>query len=247
MIVKTKIIPLYRQPVEGDLAKYKLERERPFYVFFNKIEHNAAFFVPQQLLVLSDKTPNKLGDWYLDDTDAIRQTVTEDEEYWKARPDYKKIIAAYPAFPGTYSQMHKDLCPITTGECSDNTECLAYGIKNCKLSVAKIDPKFIGKYIFAGCPELINVKQSHHFKTDEPPIHDLTLDINDCIIANIVIPNKTNGDDKTIEEAKEIWDAGYKRALVDLKWLKDENVLSKEEYFKEFQKNTKHNGNQTQN
>lgn len=33
------------------------------------------------------------GDWYIDDTNAIRQSITSDREYWSKRLDYKKIVA----------------------------------------------------------------------------------------------------------------------------------------------------------
>ena len=31
--------------------------------------------------------------WYIDDTDAVRQSVTEDRNYWMRRHNYRKIIA----------------------------------------------------------------------------------------------------------------------------------------------------------
>lgn len=33
------------------------------------------------------------GEWYIDDTDTIRQSVTSDTDYWAARLDYKKLVA----------------------------------------------------------------------------------------------------------------------------------------------------------
>ena len=36
----------------------------------------------------------KAGDWYIDDTDAIREAVVSDKDYWARRPNYRKIIAA---------------------------------------------------------------------------------------------------------------------------------------------------------
>lgn len=41
---------------------------------------------------VSDNKP-KLGDFYVDDTNQIRQGVTDDEEYWDRRSGYKIIIA----------------------------------------------------------------------------------------------------------------------------------------------------------
>ena len=49
-------------------------------------------FTPQHLYFLSsDKICE--GDWYIDDCNQVRQSVTSDEEYWSVRQDYKKIIA----------------------------------------------------------------------------------------------------------------------------------------------------------
>ena len=47
----------------------------------------------QHLYITSDKEI-KEGDWYIDDTNTVRQSVTSDKDYWSVRQDYKKIIAA---------------------------------------------------------------------------------------------------------------------------------------------------------
>ncbi len=49
-------------------------------------------YTPQNLYIISDDEI-KEGDWYIDDTDAIRQSITSNKEYWGVRKDYKKIIA----------------------------------------------------------------------------------------------------------------------------------------------------------
>jgi hypothetical protein len=46
----------------------------------------------QHLYILSNDEI-KEGDWYIDDTFTIRQSVTSDKEYWSVRTDYKKVIA----------------------------------------------------------------------------------------------------------------------------------------------------------
>ena len=33
------------------------------------------------------------GEWYIDDTNTVRQALTSDKDYWKVRQDYVKIIA----------------------------------------------------------------------------------------------------------------------------------------------------------
>lgn len=47
---------------------------------------------PQHLYILSDGEI-KEGDWYIDDINTIRQSITSDKDYWAVRQDYKKIIA----------------------------------------------------------------------------------------------------------------------------------------------------------
>lgn len=46
----------------------------------------------QHIYILSDDEI-KRGDWYVDDTINVRQSVTSDTDYWNVRKDYKKIIA----------------------------------------------------------------------------------------------------------------------------------------------------------
>jgi hypothetical protein len=45
------------------------------------------------LYILSDEEI-KEDNWYLDDTNVIRQSVTSDKNYWSRRSNYKKIIAS---------------------------------------------------------------------------------------------------------------------------------------------------------
>ena len=46
----------------------------------------------QNLYFLSDEEI-KEGDWYIDDTNSVRQSITSNEDYWTVRKDYRKIIA----------------------------------------------------------------------------------------------------------------------------------------------------------
>jgi hypothetical protein len=46
----------------------------------------------QHLYVISEEEI-KEGDWYIDDGDNVRQSVTSDNSYWERRSDYMKIIA----------------------------------------------------------------------------------------------------------------------------------------------------------
>lgn len=48
--------------------------------------------INQHLYITSDDKIQD-GDWYIDDTNTIRKSITSDEEYWAVREDYQKIIA----------------------------------------------------------------------------------------------------------------------------------------------------------
>ena len=45
----------------------------------------------QNIYITSDEEI-KDGDWYIDDIDAVRKSITSDVKYWSVRKDYKKII-----------------------------------------------------------------------------------------------------------------------------------------------------------
>ena len=49
-------------------------------------------WIYQYLYFLSDKKIKK-DDWYIDDSNSIRQAITSDEDYWERRKGDKKIIA----------------------------------------------------------------------------------------------------------------------------------------------------------
>ena len=51
-----------------------------------------AFSEFQHLYIISNEEI-KEGDWYIDDINTIRQSITSDKDYWAVRQDYKKIIA----------------------------------------------------------------------------------------------------------------------------------------------------------
>ena len=50
------------------------------------------YFKKHNLYLTSDEKIED-GDWYIDDTNAIRQSITSDKDYWDRRKDYRKIIA----------------------------------------------------------------------------------------------------------------------------------------------------------
>ena len=78
----------------------------------------------QHLYITSDEKI-KEGNWYIDDCDKIRNSVTSDEEYWDRRFGYKKIIASTD--PALYTEDTKD--------------------KLCGISFPKLSQSFIEKYI----------------------------------------------------------------------------------------------------
>lgn len=56
-------------------------------LYYNGLEHT------YQHLYLVSNEEIKYNDWYIDDTNQIRQSITDDKEYWDVRQDYLKIIA----------------------------------------------------------------------------------------------------------------------------------------------------------
>jgi hypothetical protein len=48
-------------------------------------------YIPQNIYITSNEEI-KMDDWYLDDTNSVRQAITECESYWTHRKDYQKII-----------------------------------------------------------------------------------------------------------------------------------------------------------
>lgn len=51
-----------------------------------------AAFTYNHIYITSDEEI-KESDWYIDDTNNVRQSVTSDAAYWSVRKDYRKIIA----------------------------------------------------------------------------------------------------------------------------------------------------------
>lgn len=100
--------------------------------------------------VVVDDSEIKEGDWYIDDSNCIRQSVTSDKEYWGRRMDYKKIThSTQPLEPSIYSTRHDNkgylfIKPLTLSE----VEEAVYGYsveKFCKEKVEKIYSKYIPK------------------------------------------------------------------------------------------------------
>lgn len=90
---KCKIIML---PTEENAPIFKIGNWNKLYDSTEILSTNPADFAQdesyQHLYILSDEEI-KEGDWYVDDTNQIRQNFTSDKEYWNKKLNYKKITA----------------------------------------------------------------------------------------------------------------------------------------------------------
>lgn len=97
-----------------------------------------AGFTYNHLYITSDEEI-KEGDWYIDDTNTIRQSVTSDGDYWSRRKDYKKIIAT----TDKSIAVQKDSITICSGKSRINT----YPTE--KTIIPSPSPEFVQAYIKA--------------------------------------------------------------------------------------------------
>jgi hypothetical protein len=98
----------------------------------------ADYYKSQHLYITSDEEI-KEGDWYIDDTNTIRQSVTSDGDYWSRRKDYKKIIAT----TDKSIAVQKDSITICSGKSRINT----YPTE--KTIIPSPSPEFVQAYIKA--------------------------------------------------------------------------------------------------
>lgn len=63
-------------------------------LYYNQANFNDVDDEIRYHLYILSSDEIKEGDWYIDDTNTIRQSITSDKEYWSVRKDYKKIIAS---------------------------------------------------------------------------------------------------------------------------------------------------------
>ena len=71
------------------------------------------------------------GDWYIDDTNAIRRSTTSDKDYWEVRQDYVKVIATNdPKFTSF-------ACNQDYGICAEECQGTCNSIKRLSLSSIK--------------------------------------------------------------------------------------------------------------
>ncbi len=88
MLKKCKVVML----ATNEKAKLYLTTTGKLCICSNEIVSHGAKGTNQHLYILSNENI-KEGDWYIDDTDIIRQSITSDKKYWDNRKDYGKIIA----------------------------------------------------------------------------------------------------------------------------------------------------------
>jgi len=84
---KCQVVMLPTNDKESIIYKCKDDNTLSF-----KPVYQEYYKLPQHLYITSNDEI-KEGDWYIDDTDAVRKSVTCDKDYWSRRTDYKKIIA----------------------------------------------------------------------------------------------------------------------------------------------------------
>jgi hypothetical protein len=80
----------------------------------------------QHLYITSDEVI-KEGDWYIDDANQIRKSITSDKQYWAVRQDYKKII------------LTTDKKLITDGVQTISDEFLKWFVKNPSCEEVKVE------------------------------------------------------------------------------------------------------------
>lgn len=126
---------------------------------------------PQHLYLISDDEI-KEGDWYIDDTDTVRQSITSDKDYWRRRPDYKKIIASTDS----------ELSPIED-----------YGYAKAKILFPQIPESFIKGFVKANGKideVVVEYQVRKQFEDEEDatygPIHELKLTDNNEVIISMV-------------------------------------------------------------
>ena len=61
-------------------------------LYYQPILHNKTVNVLTQHIYITSNEEIKMDDWYLDDTNSVRQAITECESYWTHRKKYQKII-----------------------------------------------------------------------------------------------------------------------------------------------------------
>ena len=64
-------------------------------IFSSPMFMSLEYWQPQHLYatVSQDVEPIKEVHWYIDDCNTLRQSITNDKDYWEVRQDYRKIIA----------------------------------------------------------------------------------------------------------------------------------------------------------
>lgn len=81
-----KLLHIRMLPTKG---KSRLQLHAAGDLSWSDVAENCKY---NQHLYMTSDDEIKEGDWYIDDTNAIRQSVMSDKDYWDRRPNYKKVV-----------------------------------------------------------------------------------------------------------------------------------------------------------
>jgi hypothetical protein len=70
----------------------RLYKTANFLLLDSKAMPNNTLETKNQNIYITSDDEIKMDDWYLDDTNSVRQAITECESYWTHRKKYQKII-----------------------------------------------------------------------------------------------------------------------------------------------------------
>jgi hypothetical protein len=70
----------------------RLYKTSNFLLLDSKAMPNNTLETKNQNIYITSDDEIKMDDWYLDDTNSVRQAITECESYWTHRKKYQKII-----------------------------------------------------------------------------------------------------------------------------------------------------------
>jgi len=135
-VKKAKVIML---PTEDKSNILLHKQNRSLFYTQVPIKEDMLLDNPQHLYFTSDDEI-KEGDWYIDDTDTIRKSLTSDKNYWEVRKNEVKIIATTDTKLGYFQREPK----------SPYFEQLP-----------QIPQSFIEKYVKLGGIDEVNVEYEH--------------------------------------------------------------------------------------
>ena len=93
--MKTKRVRPILVEIKGYVGQYPFLglNDNKLSLYTNENPSNFNVMAQELILISLEDEKIEVGNEYLDDCGLIRKAVTSDEDYWKRRPDYKKVIA----------------------------------------------------------------------------------------------------------------------------------------------------------